>query len=102
MNNEPVTVRETGMSDPIHSEQTRKRRYSYQFTGKHHGAGKADDARWAEDVSRVEEFSVFDEADFHDIFDEDGRFYGVLRDADNELRRPWHLATADCRVPTRR
>jgi hypothetical protein len=74
------------MSDPIHSEQTRKRRYSYQFTGKHHGAGKADDARWAEEVSRVEEFSVFDDADCHDILDEDGRFYGVLRDADGKLR----------------
>ncbi len=74
------------MSDPIHSEQTRKRCYRYQFTAKHHGAGKADDARWAEDVTREEEFSVFDDADFHDISDEDGRFYGVLRGANGALR----------------
>jgi hypothetical protein len=29
---------------------------------------------------------VFDEAVFCDIFDDDGRFYGVLREADGELR----------------
>lgn len=85
-NKEPVAVRTTGMSDPIHSERTRKHGYRYQFTGKHHGAGKADDARWAKDVTREEEFSVFDEADFHDISDEDGRFYGVLRKEDGTLR----------------
>lgn len=74
------------MSDPIHPERTRKRQYSYQFTAKHHGGGKPDDARWSEEVSRDEEFSVFDEADDQDIFDEGGRFYGVLRNAEGELR----------------
>jgi len=64
--------------DPIHPEPTRRSRYFYLFSGKHHGGGRDDDARWAEDISRDEEFSVFDEADFHDISDEDGRLYGVL------------------------
>jgi hypothetical protein len=74
------------MSDPIYREQTRKRHYTYQFTAKHHGGGKADDAQWANDVSRDEEFSVFDEADVCDIYDEDGRFFGVLRDKVGKLR----------------
>jgi len=81
-----ATVRESAMSDPIHPEQTRKRHYSYQFTAKHHGGGCAEDARWAEDLSRDEEFSVFDEADANDVLDEAGRFFGVLRDTDGELR----------------
>ena len=62
------------------------RHYRYQFAAKHHGGGKADDARWVDDVSRDEEFSVFDEADFRDILDDDGRLYGVLRGADGKLR----------------
>jgi hypothetical protein len=74
------------MADPLHPVQTRKRHYSYQFTAKHHGGGKADDARWSEAVSQDEEFSVFDEADYHDIIDDDGRFYGVLPSPDGILR----------------
>ncbi len=85
------------MVDPIHSEQTRKHRYSYQFTAKHHGGGTADDACWSKDVSRAEEFSVFDEADYCDIFDEDGRLYGVLRKSDGDLRDlgTWHQQVAE-------
>ncbi|MFL5242526.1 MAG: hypothetical protein ACJ8FY_10495 [Gemmataceae bacterium] len=74
------------MLEPIHPKQTRKRFYRYQFTAKHHGGGKADNARWSEDVTRDEEFSVFDEADVCDVFDNEGRFYGVLRDAGGKLR----------------
>ncbi|MBY0526770.1 MAG: hypothetical protein K2R98_25485 [Gemmataceae bacterium] len=74
------------MTDPIHPDPTRKRGYRYQFAAKHHGGGTAKDARWALNVSRVEEFTVFDEADDHDIFDDDGRCYGVLRNADGNLR----------------
>jgi hypothetical protein len=72
------------MSDPIHPAVTRNHSYSYVFTAKHHGGGSAGDARWA--ISMDEEFSVFNRADEDDIFDDDGRYYGVLRDADGELR----------------
>src|SRR5262249_10901101 len=60
--------------------------YQYQFTAKHRGGGTSDDARWADELSRDDEFSVFDDADFHDISDEDGRLYGVFRTQDGVLR----------------
>jgi hypothetical protein len=74
------------MEDPIHEATTRRSGYQYLFSGKHHGGGSSSDARWSDDVSRDGEFSVFDDADFHDIADENGWFYGVLRTADGELR----------------
>lgn len=73
-------------SDPIHPVKTRRSQYEYLFASKHHGGGTSDDARWQDDVTRDEEFSVFDEADFHDISDSDGRLYGVLRSQDGVLR----------------
>jgi hypothetical protein len=83
----PLAInREARMSDPVHARLTRKSKYQYVFTAKHHGGGKADDARWSEEVSMDEEFGVFDEADFCDIFDRNGRIYGVLRGADGSLR----------------
>lgn len=85
MNQTAVAIRETRMSDPIHPQPTRKSGYSYMFTGKHHGGGKADDSQWADDVTRDEEFSVFDEADYHDIFDDARRYYGVLPDENGGL-----------------
>jgi hypothetical protein len=74
------------MADTIHPERTQKSKHSYLFTDKHHGKGGHEDAQWADDVTREEEFSVFDEADLNDICDADGRLYGVLQDADGELR----------------
>jgi hypothetical protein len=72
------------MADPIHAVPTRKSRYRYQFTAKHHGGGKPDDAQWS--VSQEEEFSVFDTADYLDIFDDHGRYYGVLPTPARDLR----------------
>lgn len=69
------------MSNAIHDVSTRKRRYRYQFTAKHHGRCKKGDACWLKQLTRAEEFSVFDEAEYHDIFDEREWFYGVLPDA---------------------
>lgn len=52
----------------------------YLFTSKHHGAGKSDEARWHPSLSDDEEFSVFDGGDFHDIYNESGRYlYGIFR-----------------------
>jgi len=73
-------------TDPVHPEPTRKSGYRYQFTEKHHGGGTSEDARWAEDLSHADEFSVFDAADFHDVTDEGGRLYGVFRTQDGVLR----------------
>jgi len=72
--------------DPIHPDPTRNNGYRYLFAGKHHGGGSRSDARWSEEVGRAEEFSVFDTADFHDIADERGWLYGVLREEDGSLR----------------
>ena len=72
--------------DPLHPEPTRRSGYRYFFYSKHHGAASSSDARWLESVSQAEEFSVFDEADFHNIADARGWLYGVLRAAEDDLR----------------
>jgi hypothetical protein len=71
-------------SDPEHTEVTRRNGYRYIFTGKHHGGGSPSDARWRESISRDEEFAVFDNADWHEIGDEDGWLYCVWQ-VDAEL-----------------
>jgi hypothetical protein len=71
--------------DPIHPEPTRKSGYRYTFTGKHHGGGSPGDARWNPDLSKDQEFSVFDDADFFAIADKDGWMYGVLGAGNGEL-----------------
>jgi hypothetical protein len=63
-------------SDPEHSEVTRRSKYRYCFTSKHHGGGSSEDAKWS--ISREEEFSVFDTADFLEVCDDEGWYYGVL------------------------
>jgi hypothetical protein len=73
-------------TDPEHPTQSRRSKYRYIFYGKHHGGGSAGDAKWADDVTRGEEFSVFDQADFFDISDDRGHLFGVLRDNKGELR----------------
>lgn len=50
----------------------------YKWTHKHHGGGKSDDSRWAEDLSIHEEFGVFDEAVGRAVAVK-GHFYGVMR-----------------------
>ncbi len=74
------------MLEPIHPAQTGKHGYRYQFTAKHHGGGKLDDACWSQAVTPDEEFSIFDNADEQDIFDADGWYYGVLDDGKGNLR----------------
>lgn len=86
------------MADPIHASRTRKSGYRYMFLAKHHGGGTSDDARWLPDLSRDQEFSVFDAADFHEVTDEaNGWLYGVLRDTDGDLVElgTWHQEMAE-------
>lgn len=66
-------------SDIEHPVPTRRSGYRYLFTAKHHGGGSKSDSRWI--VDRDTEFAVFDDADRHEIEDEDGRLYGVCREA---------------------
>jgi hypothetical protein len=68
--------------DPEHPIPTKRGGYRYLFLAKHHGAGSKSDARWLPELSRDEEFAVFDDADFHDISDEQENLYGVLRTPD--------------------
>jgi hypothetical protein len=69
----------------IHDQRTRRRGYQYQFTPKHHG-GDVGAAQWLPSLRLEEEFTVFDTADEHELSDGDGRLYGVLRNAEGELR----------------
>lgn len=65
----------------IHAEVTRRSRYRYQFTPKHHGADR-NAAQWLPGLSLAQEFSVFDLADEHELSDDRGRLYGLLMTAD--------------------
>ena len=69
----------------IHGQPTRRSGYRYQFTPKHHGADP-EAAQWLPSLRLEEEFAVFDAADEHELSDDDGRLYGVLRNADEALR----------------
>jgi hypothetical protein len=69
----------------IHGQLTRRSGYRYQFTPKHHG-GDVGAAQWLPILRLEEEFAVFDAADEHELSDDAGRLYGVLRSADGKLR----------------
>lgn len=66
-------------------EVTKRRKYKYFFHPKHHGAGGPTDSRWSPDVSRAEEFSIFDGADEKDLADEDANLYNVRKAADGSI-----------------
>jgi hypothetical protein len=61
----------------IHEGVTERGQLRYCFTPKHHGAGLPSDSRWLPDLTRLEEFQVFDMADFHELRDEDRDLYGL-------------------------
>src|SRR4051794_19996466 len=62
---------------PLHPHRTRRSGQQYFFYDKHHRAGHSEDAQWLPDMTRVEEFAVFDLADFHDLSDDKGDLYGL-------------------------
>ena len=64
---------------PEHAEQTRRRALRYCFSRAHHGRGMIDDSQWARDLGEVEEFSVFDTADWYALSDSKGHLYGLRR-----------------------
>ncbi len=89
-------------SEPIHPKRTRKSKYRYRFTKKHHRKGKSDDAQWDPELTRKEEFTVFDDADFFVICDEMGRLFGVLRTPEKKLRElgTWKQQIAEFPKPS--
>lgn len=60
--------------------RTRRSGLRYLFTAKHHGYGSSRDATWSPELSHEDEFGIFDTADWHEIVDDAGNMYGVLRD----------------------
>jgi hypothetical protein len=59
--------------------------YRYYFHPKHHGAGHPTVSRWRPDVSRQEEFRVFENAAHLDLADTDGNLYNVHKADDGTV-----------------
>jgi hypothetical protein len=51
--------------------------YRYYFHPKHHGAGKPTDSCWKHDVTKSEEFRIFEIGAQLDLCDECGNLYNV-------------------------
>jgi hypothetical protein len=73
------------MYDHEHSQPTQRHRYRYLFTAKHHGGDKSA-AQWHFNLSRNDEFAVFNGADEMELSDDEGNLFGVLPDGDESLR----------------
>lgn len=69
----------------VHDQVTRRNQHRYQFTPKHHGAD-ANAAQWLPSMTLEDEFAIFNGADEHGLFDQDGRLYGVEPDGHDGLR----------------
>ncbi|HLN32165.1 MAG TPA: hypothetical protein VK395_30830 [Gemmataceae bacterium] len=80
----------------VHGTRTARSNYQYQFTPKHHGAD-VNAAQWLLGLRMEEEFSVFDQADMHELSDQDGNLYGVLRGEEGNLLYigTWHQQVAE-------
>ena len=61
----------------VHDRPTNRGHLTYCFTAKHRGAGSKTDARWSPELTRPEEFAVFDLADENRLVDEEGNLYGL-------------------------
>lgn len=59
--------------------------YRYYFHPKHHGAGHPTVSRWRLDVSRQEEFSIFETAAHLDLADSKGNLYNVRKADDGTI-----------------
>jgi hypothetical protein len=71
---------------PEHPDASRRRRLRYVFHPKHHVGGLRSVAQWSPNISRNEEFGIFDTADRLEIVDERGNLYGALLSVDGEVR----------------
>ena len=64
---------------------TNPHNYRYYFHPKHHGAGSSTDSRWKPDISKAEEFSIFELAAPLDLCDNEGNLYNVRKASDDEF-----------------
>ena len=69
----------------VHNQVTGRNHYRYLFTPKHHGADESA-AQWLPSMSLEEEFAIFNGADQNELFDADGRLYGVQPEGGDGLR----------------
>ena len=71
----------------LYPEPTRLNKYRYFFYEKHHRNGPSEDAQWLgqPELSRDNEFQVFDDADFHNIADTNGNLFCVRRKIDESV-----------------
>ena len=81
----------SGAAGPIHGRTTSRSGYRYQFYTKHHARQKSPEAQWFPELTREQEFEVFDRADQLELTDERGNLYGMRpRKADGRFP---HLGT---------
>lgn len=74
-----------GPAVPEHPVPTRNHGYRYQFHPKHHDPSRRDVAQWLPEMSREEEFGVFDLADDHYLCDEKDNLFGLRPRHNGEL-----------------
>ncbi len=76
-----------GAAIPEHAVRTRNRELRYLFHTKHHvpGRPRGEVAQWRIEVTREQEFGVFDLADDRDTFDPEENLYGVALDDEGEV-----------------
>jgi hypothetical protein len=72
------------MLDHEHPQPTRRHRYRYLFTQKHHGGH--GEAQWLATLTEDDEFAVFDGADEMELADKAGNLYGAVPHAVNSLQ----------------
>ena len=77
-------------SNPIQPVPTRTGK-QYLFSDKHHGL-VPDAAQWLRDLSREDEFAIFDTADTFELCDDRGRLYGLRRNPEGRILK---LGTRD-------
>jgi hypothetical protein len=71
--------------DIEHPTRTQRNGHRYLFTAKHHGGDKRA-AMWLPEISQETEFSIFDNADLHQIADSRVWIYGVLLDGNGKVQ----------------
>ena len=81
---EPTVEQQRGNRE-FWPEVTNPKGYRYYFHPKHHRASNATGSRWKPDVSRQEEFTIFEVAVHLDLADEDGDLYNVRKSEDGAI-----------------
>jgi len=65
--------------------RTNPKGYRYYFHPKHHGGGSSTDSRWKPDITRREEFTIFEISVRLDLSDDRGNLYNVRKGADKTV-----------------